>query len=258
MLALALIVAATLTVDRGAIARLPELARIESKGGTVLVLRGELTPKRKTLLVTWAQNLVADVGRRFLAEQTPKREVDACLFERAADYRRFADEVMGSRPSELGFYDSVSRVVVVNLAGGGARNMSHELTHALIGDDWPEIPSWLTEGLGSLYGGADVDARGSRYFVNYRHRDVAAALKAGTLPDVNALMRAKPEEVYGDHAMMWYGLARDFLLFQESKGELSRFYAALRAGKPPEVDDAAFRAFASRIQKGDPVQAAPR
>ncbi len=254
MLALALTLAATLNVDRATIARLPELARIDSKGGTVLVLRGDLTPKRKAALVGWARHLVDDVGRRFLAEQTPKREVDACLFERAADYRRFSDDVMGGRPSELGFYDPASRVVVVNLAGGGARNMAHELTHALIGDDWPEIPSWLTEGLGSLYGGADLDARGSHFFVNYRHADVLAALNAGTLPDANALLKATPAEVYGERVMMWYGLARDVLLFQESNGELSSFYAAVKAGRPPELDDAAFRAFIARRKKGDRVE----
>jgi len=254
VLTLAFFVATVLEVDRAAIARLPELGRIESKAGTVLVLRGELTPKRKALLVGWAQHLVADLGRRFLTESAVKREVDACLFERFADYQTFADTVMGERPSDLGFYASDSRVVVVNLAGGGARNMAHELTHALVGDDWPEIPSWLTEGLGSLYGGADVDARGSRYFVNYRHRDVLTALKAGTLPDVNALLRAQPEEVYGERAMMWYGLARDFLLWHECRGELSAFYAAMKAGRPPAVDDAAFRTFAARIKKGDAVQ----
>jgi hypothetical protein len=70
---------------------------------------------------------------------------------------------------------------------------------------------------------------------------------------VNQLMNAAPEEIYGARAMLWYGLARDFLLFHESKGQLSKLYAAMKAGQPPAVDDAEFKAFAGRIRQGDPI-----
>jgi hypothetical protein len=219
----------------------------------VLVLRGHLTARSRASLVGWAKGVVDDVGRRFLTGQAGKREVDACLFAKAADYRAFADTVMGERPSELGFYVPAARVVVVNLEGGGARNMAHELTHALVGDDFPGMPSWLNEGLGSLYGGGDVTPGGVRFFVNYRHADVAAALKAGTLPEPDALFRVSPEEIYGERAMVWYGLARDFLLFQESQGQLSSFYAAMKAGEPPKTDAAAFRRFVGSLKKGATV-----
>jgi hypothetical protein len=247
-----------LHADRAAIEKLPVLARLEAKGGTVLVLRGHLTDRERGPLVAWAKGVVDDVGARFLAEQAVKREVDACLFAKAADYRAFADTAMGERPSELGFYLPGARVVVVNLAGGGRRNMAHELTHALVGDDFPGIPSWLNEGLGSLYGGGDVTRGGVRFFVNYRHADVLAALSAGTLPDPDELFRAKPDEVYGERAMLWYGLARDFLLWQESRGQLSAFYAAMKAGARAKTDAAAFRRFVASVKKGARVDPRPR
>ncbi len=76
-----------------------------------------------------------------------------------------------------------------------------------------------------------------------------------TLPDVDDLRRASANEVYGERAMLWHGLARDFLLFQESRGQHSAFHAALKAGAPPKTDTAAFHAFLKKVRKGDVVRA---
>ncbi|MBI3184781.1 MAG: hypothetical protein HYZ28_21805 [Myxococcales bacterium] len=238
--------------------RLPVLARVEAKGPTQLVLRGELSSAQRAQAVERARAVVEDVGRRFLAQAEPKRPVDVCLFDSARAYRHFSDTVMGERPSELGFYQPASRVVVVNLEAG-PRNMSHELVHPLVHDDFPLVPSWLSEGLGSLYGGSDVTPRGVRFFVNYRNREVQAAISAGALPTVAELSAVRTEQVYGGQAMLWYGFSRAVLLFLESKGELSGFYAAARSGVPlsralgDRLDDASLRRFASRAKPGERV-----
>jgi hypothetical protein len=249
--------------DRAAIAALPEFARIDARGPTVLVLRGTLGAASRQRFEARARAVVADVGVRFLSEAAPKRPVDVCLFERAADYRAFADQVMGERPSDLGFYSPQDRVVVVNLEAG-PRNMSHELAHPLLGDDFPAIPSWLNEGIGSLYGGSDVTARGVRFDVNYRIRDVRRAISGGTLPPISALGSVDPGDVYGERAMLWYGYARAALLLLESEGELEAFYAAVRGGAAASAelgrrtDDAAFARFTSRAKEGQRIEPPPK
>ncbi len=196
---------------------------------------------------------------RFLLEAAPKRPVDVCLFERAADYRDFADRVMGDRPSELGFYSPQDRVVVINLEAG-PRNMSHELAHPLLGDDFPASPSWLNEGIGSLYGGSDVTPKGMRFNVNYRMRDVQRAISHGELPGISRLGAVDSAEVYGDRAMLWYGYARAALLLLETQGQLEEFYAAVRSGAAPatefarRIDDAAFVRFASGAKVGQRIE----
>jgi hypothetical protein len=126
---------------------------------------------------------------------------------------------------------------VVNLARG-AGNLRHELVHPLLGDDFPTIPSWLNEGIGALYG-TSVPGRAGRFrfLVNYRLRDLQAALRAGDLPGVDALVDSGEDQVYGERAMVYYALARYLLLYLDAQGRLDGFYRDVRAagGDPDAV-----------------------
>jgi hypothetical protein len=237
----------------------PPIARLDAVGPTVLVLHGDLSAARRKVAVHWAGALIRDVGVRFTATAEPKREVNVHLFEEVSEYAAFANAITsGDSPSPLGFYLPGKRVVVVNFAAG-ARNMSHELTHALVGDDFPSIPAWMNEGLGSLYGGAELTARGMTFKVNYRHRDVLQAIRTNTLPTLEQLAAVSDEELYGPRAMVWYGFARAVLLFLESRGELSAFYREARAGAPiapllrRSMDDARFRKWAVTLRAGQQI-----
>jgi hypothetical protein len=246
-------------LDRAAVEALPVLDTVTARGGTRLVLRGALPPSRGVQAVARARLVADDVAARLTMEaRETKRPVDACLFETTAAYRQFADEVVGERPSELGFYLPGERLVVVNLQYG-LRNLSHELVHALVGDDFPAVPSWLTEGLGSLYGGSDPEGSGVRFFVNYRMRDVKSALKVGRLPPVARLGSASSDEVYGADAMVWYGLARAALLYLDAGRELGAFYAAVRSGAEPgreltrRIPEDEFTRFVTASKVGSPA-----
>src|SRR5262245_61578293 len=93
----------------------------------------------------------SDAGGRGAAPGRDKAApVTLCLTGTTADYQAFT-RAFADVPSDLGFYRPDLRVGVANL-GRGAGNLRHELVHPLVGDDYPEIPSWLNEGLGSLYG----------------------------------------------------------------------------------------------------------
>lgn len=246
-------------VDRAGIAALPELGRAASKTGVTLLVRGRLGAGDASRALQRVREVVADFDARFAAPQRTRREVELCLLESPAAYDRFSDQVMGSRPSPLGFYQPDARVVVVNFRAG-LRNMSHELVHALVDADFPEVPAWLTEGLGSLYGGSDVTPHGLRFRVNYRMRDARAALVHGELPTLAELAGASPDAIYGPRAMMWYGYARAVLLCLEAHGQLEAFYAAVRSGGgvahalEGRLDDHAVRSFIRSARPGTLIE----
>ena len=128
--------------------------------------------------------------------------------------------------------------------------------HPLIGDDYPDIPTWLNEGIASLYGSAKLGKQGFTFVVNYRLRDLQRALKAGTCPTFAQLARSTPFDVHGDRAMVWYALSRYVLLFADQHGELPALYAELRDAEMSKhgailakhVDEKAFRAWAKKLK----------
>ena len=180
-----------------------------------------------------SRSVQRDVTRRFLSgkDQSANRPVDLCLFETTAEYTAFVDRLLDGRPSPspLGFFDPSLRVVVANLALS-VGNLRHEMAHAIVGDDFPAIPSWLTEGVGALYGTTVLQKDGTfRFIANYRLRDLRAAKKAGTVPTLAELCGSGASEIYGDRAMMFYGLARHLLLYLDRQGTLPACFAELRA-----------------------------
>jgi hypothetical protein len=216
-----------------AVEDLPEFARLEEKNGTVFILRGKLTKRRGAQMARLARAVQRDVTRRFMggADKSHLSPVDMCLFESTREYMEFVEEVFGKGGdhSELGFYVPSRRLVLANL-GHSVGNLRHEMAHALIGDDFPKIPDWLNEGLGSLYGTATLTKKGFRFRVNYRLRHLKTARKDGTLPDLATLAASTRHEVYGANSMAYYALARYLLLYLDRKGKLNEFFAAMRTG----------------------------
>ena len=217
-----------------AIDALPVIARIDDLAPTRFVLRGNVTETRGAEMERIARAVVADVARRFVGAQ-PRDElapVDVCLFESEADYERFGD-IAGYGGSLMGYYLGRERLVVANL-DRSVGNLRHELVHPLIGDHFDDIPSWVDEGLGSLYGTAKLTDDGVVFLVNYRLRDVRKAIARGDLPTLDDMALSGDRDMYGRDGMTYYGTARYLLLYLDAAGTLDDFYRDLRA-EPPTV-----------------------
>jgi hypothetical protein len=215
-----------------AIDALPVVARIEGLAPTPFVLRGDLSPKRAREMERVARAVIEDVARRFVGNEpndalTP---VDVCLFETEESYAAFA-AATGDRDTMMGYYLPRQRLIAANLRRS-VGNLRHELVHPLIGDDFAELPEWVNEGMGSLYGTARVTKRGVAFLVNYRLRHVRRALRRGELPTLDDMALSSRAEIYGRDSMTYYGTARYLLLYLDAAGELEEFYRELRAERP--------------------------
>ena len=228
----------------------------EVKGARArIVVRGELAKARRPQLVSLVETVVSDVERRFLARHDADPQVTLLLFADPAQYREMALSLREPLVSELGFYLPDRRIAIANV-GNSVGNLRHELVHPLLGDDFPGIPSWLNEGIASLYGSSRPTKRGMEFLVNYRLRDLQRALKAGTLPSVASLATSTETELYGTQAMVYYALARYVLLYVDRQGKLGRLYAELRAAKRSDhaevltkyANEDSFRAWARKLR----------
>lgn len=214
---------------------LPVIATIDHPKAVQVVVRGELPQKQARKLTDLAKTVVKDVAGRFLTDtdKTAADPIQMCLFKDDASYGRFVRAIYGPEHdfSALGFFSPAKRLVVANV-GRSPGNLRHELAHALLEDDYPDIPEWLNEGVGSLYGSARRTKRGFAFLVNYRLRHFRQAQRAGELPSLVDLASSGRSQVYGPRAMVWYGFARYVLLYLESRGQLEAFWKAIREQAP--------------------------
>ncbi|MEM7313365.1 MAG: hypothetical protein AAF497_09460 [Planctomycetota bacterium] len=81
----------------------------------------------------------------------PTNPITIILCDSESSYLSVSRRVFDlDNPSSLGYYRPTERTMVINEASGQDA-MSHELTHALFAQDWPNMPLWLNEGLASLH-----------------------------------------------------------------------------------------------------------
>jgi hypothetical protein len=237
---------------------LPELGTV-AHGRANVIVRGELSKSAQRDALHIADDVVADVARRFTR---PAKHADAsitlALMPSDARFLAVARSAFGDEPpSTWGFYRPDARIAIINW-GQSVGNLRHELVHPLIADDFPDIPAWLNEGVAALYGTAKPTAHGFQFLVNYRLRDLQRAIKAGTLPTVRRLALSSEADVHGATAPTYYAMARYTLLFVERQGKLGALYGELRDASGDTnrqadilasyVDDAKFVAWAKTLR----------
>ncbi|MCX7804585.1 MAG: hypothetical protein N3A38_05275 [Planctomycetota bacterium] len=187
--------------------------------------REKYEPVRDSTLLGFCRRFWTMYGCR----RKPDEPLRVFLFAGADSYKRKSKELFGREPTTpFGYYSSANRALVMNISTGGG-TLAHELTHALAGSDFPDIPAWFNEGLGSLYEQCRYDGEsGLRGLVNWRLPALQKAVAAGSAPALKKLVHSSAGEFYGARVGLNYAEARYLCMFLQEKGVLARFYAAFR------------------------------
>jgi hypothetical protein len=196
----------------------------------------------------------------------PDEPITVLLFRGEESYNRFARELFGDEGiSVYGYYKPARRTLVMNIGTGGG-TLVHELTHALIDFDFPDVPDWFNEGLASLHEQCRfrADESGIDGLVNWRLPILQEALQRGRLRPLADLVQA--DDFRGAHEGVNYAQARYFCMYMQEQGVLEEFYSRFRANQKddplgyrtmgevfPDVTwdelDAAFRGWVERQQQ---------
>lgn len=181
----------------------------------------------------------------------PEDPILVVMFPGAESYERFCKTVW-EKPciSTYGFYIPDERRMVMNL-GPGIGTLSHELTHPVVEADFPDVPTWLNEGIASLYEAPLMPKKGEIHGAkNWRYRYLQPALATAdgrrkvSLP---ALFATTDDAFRGEDESRHYAGARFFCQWLDEQGKLWDFYKAFRDGK--KDDPRGEKAFAKVMGK---------
>lgn len=170
----------------------------------------------------------------------PTKAITVLLFDTAPPYEAYC-KARWSKPcgTPYGFYAPADRTIVMN-AGPGIGTLTHELVHPIVEADFPGAPTWIDEGVASLYEAFAFTKPGEiRGQKNWRHPALKAALLArgksfpggpAPYPSLSRLIGMSNTEFRGSKEGLNYATARYFCQWLESKGKLWAFYHAFRDG----------------------------
>jgi hypothetical protein len=162
----------------------------------------------------------------------PARALAVYLFPNAPPYKRYCRAKWNEEClSVFGFYHPDERKLVMN-AGPGLGTLTHELVHPIVEADFPDAPTWINEGIASLFEAPMVYRPGEiRGVKNWRHPRLVRAIasqkeRAGVRLD--ALFGMPDDTFRGEDEDLHYAMARYACQWLDQKKELWPFYQRWR------------------------------
>ena len=198
------------------------------------VVIGDGTPaalERSSGTVRWA----ADKLEQDFFGKRPSKILDIYLFTTAASYESGVKTLTGESPgTPYGFYSSTNGALFMNIATGGG-TLVHEIVHPYVEADFPDAPSWLNEGLGSLFEQSSDHEGHIVGLTNWRLGGLQKSIKGDTVQTFRQLTGLSHKKFYADDSGSNYAQSRYLLYYLQEKGLLRDFYRAFRkaAAKDP-------------------------
>lgn len=166
--------------------------------------------------------------------RAPEEALTVVLFPNAAPYQAYCRaHYDGPCISPFGFYRHDRRALVLD-AGPGLGTLTHELVHPFVATDFPGAPTWVNEGLASLYEAPVLvgpgEIRGATNWRLPRLRRARASARERDDARPSALFALDEAAFREDREDLHYALARYVCQWLESRGWLWTFYARYRDG----------------------------
>ena len=136
-----------------------------------------------------------------------------------------------TEPSHYGYYRPWDKTLVMNIRTGGG-TLVHELTHALTTPDFPDCPTWLFEGLGSLHEQCSYGRDTIIGLENWRLPGLQEAIRGGRLVPLAKLIATTDRQFRGANSGLHYAEARYLCMYLQTKGWLRTFYRKFRDNYP--------------------------
>ena len=153
----------------------------------------------------------------------PNDIYDVFLFDGAASYVRHAKAMFGEAPdTPYGYASSQHRALVMNIATGGG-TLVHEIVHPYLAANFDDPPTWLNEGLASLY--EQSGERGGRIvgFPNWRLEGLQRALRRGPIMPFAKLVQTSDSGFRDGDEGLHYAQARYLMQYLQEEGLLQAF-----------------------------------
>ena len=182
--------------------------------------RPSMVTARAEKTVKWA---VVRLKKRYF-KKDPADIHDIWLFKDKTSYMKHAKRLFNDSPdTPFGYASSEDRALIMNIATGGG-TLVHEIVHPFIAVNFPQCPSWLNEGLGSLYEQSQGKGDDIIGLTNWRLKGLQAAIKRKSVPSFKELTSTTTYEFYQMDKGSNYAQARYLCYYLQEKGLLATFY----------------------------------
>jgi hypothetical protein len=197
-------------------------------GRSYFVIASNLTQSETDKIVDNTIDRAVDCFYNDYFSAKPTELTTIFLFKDDNSYRYWAKKLYGDDDlSRFGYYKPSEKTMLMNI-NTGTGTLVHEMTHALVRYDFPDIPSWFNEGLGSLYERCSLNDNQILGYVNWRLPALQDAINDKSYTSLDKLTKTDYEVFYGDRSDVNYSQARYLCMYLQEKRILKDYYRLFR------------------------------
>lgn len=157
-------------------------------------------------------------------DKDPNEILDIWLFKDKESYERNAQRLFDKKPdTPFGYFSARDHALVMNIDTGGG-TLVHEIVHPFVAANFPECPSWLNEGLGSLYEQCGDENGQIHGYTNWRLHGLQEAIRAKKTPTFKTLCSTGTKDFYEKDRGTNYAQARYLCYYLQQHELLKKFY----------------------------------
>ncbi len=171
-----------------------------------------------------------DVMLNNYIETRPDEVTPIFLFKDMQSYKDFSMKEFGIDETDLspyGFYKISKNVILIRYVNWKG-STSHETTHAMLQNDFPNIPSWFNEGFAAMHEKAIFN--NGRFIGNFNWRILALrrAFNENNYTSLRHLMSTNDDEFYGKRTSFYYAQACYMFMLLQERGLFETYYKTFR------------------------------
>ncbi|MGB7345960.1 MAG: hypothetical protein WBD20_17210 [Pirellulaceae bacterium] len=205
----------------------------------------DVVRRRAQMTVGWAVERLK--GQYF--SKDPDRILNIWLFRDKASYEANAFRLFRSKPSTpYGYYSPSDDALVMNIATGGG-TLVHEIVHPFIESNFPKCPSWLNEGLGSLYEQSGSNGEKIVGLTNWRLAGLQRAIQSDSVPAFAELCSTTRSQFYDKDPGTNYAQSRYLCYYLQEQGLLEKYYHNFVANQ--KTDPTGYRTLQTVLETDD-------
>jgi hypothetical protein len=162
----------------------------------------------------------------------PTKAISVYLFGTAPSYESFCTmKYAAPCIAHFGFYQPTDRYMVMN-AALGLGTLTHEIVHPLVEADFPGAPTWINEGIASVFEQPQIPRPGEIHGgKNWRHPRLKRALLSPAEKNdarLDALFGMRDDYFRGTKEDLHYAQARYVCQWLDERGKLWPFFQKWR------------------------------
>lgn len=163
-------------------------------------------------------------------DKRPDEVTPIFIFKDMQSYKDFSVDEFGVDESDLspyGFYKISKNVILIRYVNWKG-STSHETTHAMLQNDFPDIPSWFNEGFAAMHEKAIFN--NGKFIGNFNWRILALrrAFNEDTYTSLRHLMSTNDDEFYGKRTSFYYAQACYMFMLLQERGLFEQYYKTFR------------------------------